>query len=126
MMMAAGPLMLALIVAFAADPVGVRTAPRPGDLAGYVLQAIIALAISACVQMAIGLGLSIAIRRRGQPTSSSRQLVHVAAFLIQAMNLAVYTWLIHGLGWPIVVRTEMGLRGSLVLDELVILLPYLV
>jgi STE24 endopeptidase len=126
MLMAAAPVLIALFVAFAADPMGQQVASRPNELVDSLLQGIAALGISASVAMMLGLGLTVEIRRRGYPTSSIRRAVQWAALLVQALNLGVYTWLIHGLRWPSAVRVGMGLRGSLVLDEIVILLPYLV
>jgi STE24 endopeptidase len=126
MLMAAAPVLIALFVAFAADPMGQQVASRPNELVDSLLQGIAALGVSASVAMMLGLGLTVEIRRRGYPTSSIRRAVQWAALLVQALNLGVYTWLIHGLRWPSAVRVGMGLRGSLVLDEIVILLPYLV
>jgi STE24 endopeptidase len=126
MLMAAAPVLIALFVAFAADPLAQQVASRPNELEDCLLQGIAGLAVSASLALMLGIGLSVEIRRRGHPTPATRRAVQWAAFLVQAMNLGVYAWLIHGLRWPSAVRIGMGLRGSLVLDEIMILLPYLV
>jgi STE24 endopeptidase len=126
MIIVAVPVLIALFVAFAADPGAPPVSARSNELARGLFEACAGLGLSAAVALAIGLALSVEIRRRGHPDASTRRVVQLASFLVQALNLGVYTWLIHGLRWPGIVRNGMGLRGSVVLDEIVILLPYLV
>src|SRR3954452_468497 len=111
MLMPAAPLLIALFVAVAADSVVPPVAVRPDDLANCLSETIAALGLAASVAMGLGLGLTAAVRRRGYPTITSRRGFFAASYLVQAMNLVVFAWLIHGLGWPDFVRTGMGLRG---------------
>ncbi len=124
MLITAAPLLIALFVAFAAD--SIVPPVRAEDLASCLTETVVALGLGASVAMGLGLGLTAAVRRRGYPTASSRRGLAVASYLVQAMNLAVFAWLIHGLGWPDFVRNGMGLKGVFVVDELTILAPFLV
>jgi STE24 endopeptidase len=124
MLMPAAPLLIALFVAFAAD--SIVPAVRAEDLASCLTETALALGLAASVAMGLGLGLTAAVRRRGYPTASSRRGLAWASYLVQAVNLAVFAWLIHGLGWPDFVRNGMGLKGVFVVDELTILSPFLV
>lgn len=126
MLMSAAPLLIALFVAFAADPFVPPVTVRPDDLASCLTETVAALGLAASVAMGLGLGLTAAVRRRGYPTTSSRRGFAAAAYLVQAMNLVVFAWLIHGLGWPDFVRSGMGLRGVVVVEKLTILAPFLI
>lgn len=126
MLMPAAPLLIALFVAFAADSIIPAVSVKPDELASCLTEMVAALGLAASVAMGLGLGLTAAVRRRGYPTLSSRRGFMAASYLVQAMNLAVFTWLIHGLGWPDFVRSGMGLRGTFVVDELTILSPFLI
>ena len=126
MLMPAAPLLIALFVAFAADSIIPAVSVKPDELASCLTETVAALGLAASVAMGLGLGLTAAVRRRGYPTLSSRRGFMAASYLVQAMNLAVFTWLIHGLGWPDFVRSGMGLRGTFVIDELTILSPFLI
>lgn len=124
MLMPAATLLIAVFVAAAADKVVPPV--KVADLAGCLTETVAALGLTASVAMGLGLGLTAAVRRRGYPTISSRRGFMAASYLVQAMNLVVFTWLIHGLGWPDFVRSGMGLRGTFVVDELTILAPFLI
>jgi STE24 endopeptidase len=124
MLMPAAPLLIALFVAFAAD--SIVPPVKAEDLVSCLTETVAALGVAATVAMGLGLGLTAAVRRRGYPTALSRRGFAAAAYLVQAMNLVVFAWLIHGLGWPDLVRNGMGLKGVFVLDELTILAPFLI
>ncbi len=124
MLMTAAPLLIALFVAFAAG--SIVPPVKAADLASCLTETVAALGLAASVAMGLGLGLTAAVRRGGGPTPSSRRGFMAASYLVQAMNLVVFTWLIHGLGWPDFVRSGMGLRGTFVVDELTILSPFLI
>jgi len=111
-----------MFVAFAADSLIPPVAVRPDEVGACLMKAVGGLTLVASVAMGLGLGLTAAVRRSGTAT---RQGFIVASYLVQAMNLVVYTWLIHGLGWPEFIRSGLGLRNTVVVDELLILLPFL-
>jgi STE24 endopeptidase len=124
MLIPAAPLLIALFVAFAAD--SIVPPVKAGDPASCLTETVAALGLAASVAMGLGLGLTAAVRRRGYPTAWSRRGFAAAATLVQAMNLVVFAWLVHGLGWPDFVRSAMGLKGVFVADELTILAPFLI
>lgn len=125
MLMPSAPLLIALFVAFAADAIAPPVSIRPDDLASCLTETVAALGLAASVAMGLGLGLTAAVRRRGYPTIAARRGFLMAAYLVQAMNLVVFAWLVHGLGWPAFVKSGMGLGGVPVVDELTILAPFL-
>ena len=88
MLMAAAPVLLALFVAFAADPLAPQVATRPNALVDCLLQMFALLAVSACLAMALGLVLSVEIRRRGYPTTYIRRVVLARAFWFRRSILA--------------------------------------
>jgi STE24 endopeptidase len=125
MLLPALPILIAMAIAFAADSLAPAAVPRSIDVAACLTEAIAGLAVAAGVATGLGLGLTAAVRRRGYPTISARRGFVVASYMVQAMNLTVYAWLIYGLGWTTFVREGLGLRGAFVLDEFLIFLPFL-
>lgn len=127
MLTTALPLLVAVLIAFAGgDPVA-----RPGDgrppegWTALAFEAMAGMALAASVAMGIGLGLSAAIRRSGLPDYRSRRAFDAAGHFVRATNLAVFAWLILGLDWRSFVASGLGLRGAFLLDEVLVLLPYL-
>ena len=125
MLAPAAPFLIAMFVAFAADSLIPPVLVRREDLASCLIEAIAGLAVAASVAMGLGMGLTAAVRRIGSPTVSTRRGFIMASYTVQVMNLVVYAWLIHGLGWPEFVRSGLGLRNVVIVDELLILAPFL-
>jgi STE24 endopeptidase len=75
---------------------------------------------------AIALG-RVAARRVGQTgpaAAKARRYYFWGVRVLEILALAAYGWTIHWVDWGAVVRDGMGLRGVLVLDEALILAPY--
>jgi STE24 endopeptidase len=125
MLTPAAPFLIAMFIAFAADTLIPPVVVRPDEVAGCLMEALAGLALAASVAMGLGMGLTAAVRRLGRPTVSTRRGFIMAAYAVEAMNLVVYTWLIHGLGWPEFVRSGLGLRNVFLVDEVLILAPFL-
>jgi STE24 endopeptidase len=75
--------------------------------------------------LAFSTAVVIRVRRRGEATPGSRRLYSVGSRIISLLTLGGYGWIILGLDWPEVVRSGLGLRSAILVDELLVLLPYL-
>ena len=45
--------------------------------------------------------------------------------IVMILTLAFYGWIIYEVGWPRVVRSGLGLGDTILVDEALILLPFL-
>ncbi len=48
----------------------------------------------------------------------------MGARLITVLSLLIYGWIIHSVGWSKLVRTNWGLDGAILFDDVVVFLPY--
>ncbi len=119
------PLMLALLLAFGFDPPAnlgpiPRSAliPRLEEVAGGV-------ALVGCIAVAVGLGVSRRPSRRGDAGWGLRRRYAWGVRVVEGLSLVVYAWMIHGVDWPWVVRDGLGLRGAILAEDALILLPFL-
>jgi STE24 endopeptidase len=116
-------LLIALLLAFAIDPppVGVP----PSDVVPRVLE--ICGGITAVGLLAFGLGIWVAfqVSQSGYATSRVRRRYALGVRALTLISLLVYAWIIHILGWSKLVRANWGLQGVVLVDDLLIFLPYL-
>ncbi len=118
-------LMIAIFVAFGLDlgegggPIG------PEALRWRILATLGVVGIVGVY--AVGLAGWIARRADvdGGPTSTLRRHFGTGCRLLDMLSLGGYAWIIHGFGWPDAIRRGFGLGGTLIADEALILLPYL-
>jgi STE24 endopeptidase len=77
--------------------------------------------------LAFGLGHWVASRvsRTGPATLRLRRRYALGVRLLTLVSLVVYGWIIHWVGWSRVVRTNWGLGEWILIDDLVVFLPYL-
>ena len=118
-------LLIALFLAFGTDAIlppgpvpAASVVPRLMEVAGEI--GVVGLTAFGFATVVV-----VRVRRRGRPTSGSRRLFAAASKIIGVMTLVGYAWIIHGLGWAEVVRSGLGLRDAILVDELLILLPFL-
>lgn len=85
-------------------------------------------AIAGCWFAATLIGRLIAWRASvlGRPTRLLRRCYVAAVYLIDALNLLVFAWILLELNWSEVVASRLGLRNWIVIDDAMILLPFLV
>src|SRR5436190_16579696 len=116
-------LLIALILAFGVEPPRVRD-PAP-DVGVRVLET--CGGITGVAILAFGLGLWVASRvsQSGLATLRLRRRYALGVRLLTLFSLVVYGWIIHSVGWSRVVRTNWGLGGWVLIDDLVVFLPYL-
>jgi STE24 endopeptidase len=119
------PLLVAMILAFglgdrAGDgPVPAREAMQRLYELGLGIVAVAALAF------ALGALFAWAIRRRGSASRPLRRGVLWGLRAVDALGLAVFGWSLERLEWPRIVAWNLGLRDWILLDELLILAPFL-
>ena len=117
-------LLIALFLAFGTDSI-LPAAPVPrGSVVPLVLEAAAEVGLVGLVGLTFGTAVTRRVRGRGRATSSTRRLFAVGSRVVGALTLGGYAWVIHGLGWVEVVRSGLGLRDAVLVDELLILLPF--
>jgi len=116
-------LLIALLIAFGIES-SAATVPQ-ADVSTRVFETF--GGISLIASLAFGLGFWVAFRASHIAASTSRlRRMYVLGFrLITFLSLVVYGWIIHFVGWSKLVRTNWGLEGMVLLDDVVVFLPYL-
>lgn len=117
------PLLLAMVLAFGIDPP--QTGVPPSDVLARVLETFGGITLVAA--LAFGLGFWVAFRASrfaGSPARLRRRYA-LAARLLTIFSLLVYGWIIHSVGWSKLVRANWGLRDWVLLDDILVLLPFL-
>src|SRR3954452_11992097 len=76
--------------------------------------------------LAFGLGRLVAARvsRQGYASSALRRRYSWGVRIIELLTLGVYAGILYEAGWPIVVRSGFGLGDAILIDDLLILLPF--
>lgn len=120
------PLLIALVLAFGladeASPSplsGLEAARRLLELAGSVL------AFGSLV-LAVGGLLVVSARRRRRSWISPRLRLGWSLRAVDLLAIGLYTWILQGLQWPTLVQANLGLGGWVLVDELMVLAPFLV
>ena len=116
-------LLLALFLAFGVDSLAAPAPVGAGEATGWVAGLVLGVGL-----LAGGTSLGVAARlRRDVPGAGvgSRRVLRRGSRLVTAAVLGSYGWIILGLGWAEVVRGAWGLRDAILVDELLILAPFL-
>ena len=114
-------LLLALFLAFGADSVVLPVGAAPEGALRWAVGSVLGVgALAAAVSVVVGLQA-----RRMSGASAARWALRWGSRLIAAATLGAYAWLILGLGWVEVVRGAWGHRDAILVDELLILAPFL-
>lgn len=117
-------LLIALFLAYGIDvPAGPGPIARP-DLIGRLGEALGGVAFVGALAFGLGRLVAARVSRRGYASSRLRRRYSWGVRIIEAMTLGVYAGILYGAGWPIVVRSGFGLGDTILLDDLLILLPY--
>ncbi|MDG3003300.1 M48 family metallopeptidase [Paludisphaera mucosa] len=116
------PLLIALFLAFG---VNTPTFP-PDDVRATILQVAGSILAVAAAAFALGLGTAWGVRRKGFATARLRRTFLNGSRLLALAGLGVFGWAIHAWNWPGVVLGAWGWRGSILVDDLLIIAPFLV
>ena len=117
-------LLIALFLAYGIDvPAGPGPIARP-DLIGRLGEALGGVALVGALAFGLGRLVAARVSRRGYASSALRRRYSWGVRVIEVLTLGVYAGILYGAGWPIVVRSGFGLGDTILLDDLLILLPY--
>ena len=117
-------LLIALFLAFGTDAI-LPAPPVPrGSVVPRLIEAMAEVGLVGLTALGFATAVVARVRLRGRPTSGARQIFAIGSRTVGALTLIGYGWIIHGLGWPEVVRSGLGLRDAILVDELLILLPF--
>jgi STE24 endopeptidase len=115
-------LLVALVLAFGFDP---SEAGDPfTDVSLPVLETCGGISLVAILSFGLGLSVASRVSRTGLATSGLRKRYAIGVRLLTVLSLLVYGGIIHWVGWSRVVRTNWGLDNYILLDDLVVFLPY--
>jgi STE24 endopeptidase len=116
-------LLIALLLAFGIEPPA--TGVPQADVGARVLETCGGITLVAALAFGLGFWVAFQVSHSGYATSRLRRRYALGVRLLTALSLVVYAWIIHSVGWSKLVRTNLGLRGLVLVDDFVIFLPYL-
>lgn len=123
------PLLFALILAFGFDsserPVNVLAAMSRGEAWQRAGEASLGILLVAAFAFALGKLVIWKVARQGRATPLVRRAFMLGVRASDLLSLIVFGWIIHGLDWPRVVRSGFRLGDPPLLDDALILLPFL-
>lgn len=117
-------LLIALFLAFGTDALLPAPQVARSEVVPRLVEAASGVGAVGLVALTCSAAVLVQVRRQGRPTSGARRAYTAGSRIVGALTLAGYAWVIYGLGWVEVVRSGLGLRNAILVDELLILLPY--
>ena len=119
-------LLVALFLAFGAESVVPAGAAPPCSVGPRVAFAFGWAAVVGLVGVLVSLSVRLRCAGRGgRRLPGPRRLFRWGSKLVGGLTLGGYAWTILGLGWAEVVRSTWGWRDSVLVDEVLILAPFL-
>ncbi|MGP0066749.1 MAG: M48 family metallopeptidase [Isosphaeraceae bacterium] len=115
-------LLIALILAFGFDPA--RAGDPFADVSVPVLETCGGISLVAILSFGLGLWIASRVSQPGLSTSGLRKRYGIGVRFLTVLSLVVYGWIIHWVGWSRMVRTNWGLDDYILVDDLVVFLPY--
>ena len=116
-------LLIALVVAFGMEPS--QTGVPSSDVRTRVLETFGGIILVATLAFGLGLWVAGRVSRFGYAPSRLRRRYALGVRLLTVISLLVFGWIIHGVGWSGLVRMNWGLGGLVLIDDVVVFLPYL-
>jgi STE24 endopeptidase len=115
-------LLIALILAFGFDPS--RADDPVTDVSVPVLETCGGISLVAILAFGLGLWVASRVSQTGLATTRLKRRYALGVRLLTALSLVVYGLIIHWVGWSRVVHTNWGLGNYILLDDVVVFLPY--
>jgi STE24 endopeptidase len=115
-------LLIALLLAFGIEPA--QTGVPLSDVGARVLETFGGVTLVAALAFGLGFWVSFEVSHSGHATSRLRRRYALGVRCLTVLSLIVYGWIIHSVGWSKMVRTNWGLGGMILVDDFVVLLPY--
>lgn len=117
-------LLIALFLAFGTDAIVPPSPVAPGSVLPRAIEVAATSGAVGLVALACSALVLVRVRRQRGVTAGTRRAFAAGSRLVAGLTLGGYAWVILGLGWVEVVRSGLGLRDAILVDELLILLPY--
>ena len=120
-------LLVALFLAFGSDSVVAPAEVARGDLPARLAMITVWVLGVGTLAWLVSLVVRIRARHRSgwQRVPGPRRLFRWGSKLVACASLGGYAWAVLGLGWPEVVRSVWGWRDSILVDEILVLAPFL-
>jgi STE24 endopeptidase len=116
-------LLIALVIAFGMEP---SQAGVPiSDVRTPVLETFGGITVVAILAFGLGLWVALRVSQFGYAPTRLRRRYALGVRLLTIISLLVFAWIIHSVGWSKLVRTNWGLGGLVLIDDVVVFLPYL-
>lgn len=115
----------AVLVAFGSEAPAVAGRMGGDELGRRLLEAGGVVAAMALLARAVGRLFRAGVGREEEPSWPLRRAYAWAVRGLEALALAGFVAVVHGLRWPEVVARGFGLRDEILIDELVMLAPFL-
>ena len=121
-------LLLALFLAFGFDgssvegPGQVWSSSELGSRVGQTMGGVLAVAL---VAFLLGRVVARWVDRHGRASPRVRRAYAFGARAVDVLSLAVYGWIIYSLEWPRVVRALLRMGDPILIDDALVLLPFL-
>lgn len=116
--------LIAFLVAFGIDPPGLGV---PTSNVGYsLLETCGGIGLVAILSLGLGLWVASQVSHDRLPSPRLRRRYAYGTRLLSLISLLVYGWIIHSAGWSRVVRTNWGLEGFGLINDALILSPFLI
>jgi STE24 endopeptidase len=119
------PLLIALILAFGLDAPGEAGGISRSVALSRTAEALGGISLVALAAFGLGRWVVFQVSRWGYATSDVLRRYHRGLILLEGLILAVFGLTIHELNWPAVVRSGFGLGDAVLIDDALILLPFL-
>jgi STE24 endopeptidase len=114
--------LIALAVAFGWDPPQ-RAVPQ-GDVGARVLETLGGITLVAALAFGLGCWVALRVSHSGYATSKLRRHYVLLVRLLTVFSLIVYGFIIHWVRWAELVRMNWGLSDWILVDDLLVFLPY--
>src|SRR5262249_38968434 len=98
---------------------------RP-DLLEYLAETLAGLALVGVVALGLGRLVAALIAQRGYASVALRRRYSWGVRLLEVLTLVVYAGILYEARWPVVVRSGFGLGDVILVDDLLVLLPFFV
>ena len=115
-------LLIALLIAFGIEPP--PTGVPQADVGTRVLETFGGITLIAGLAFGLGFWVWFQVSQSGFATSRLRRRYALGVRLITFLSLVVYGWIIHSVGWSKLVRTNWGLNGLVLIDDVAVFLPF--
>lgn len=116
--------LIAFVVAFGIDPPGLGV---PASNVGIsLLETGGGIGLVAVLSLGFGLWIASRVTHERLPTPRLRRRYALGNRMLSLVALLVYGWIIHSAGWSRVVRTNWGLEGFGLINDVLIFAPFVV